>query len=745
MKRSLLILFAFIALTINVFSQSNIADARTYAVGATVTVTGVVTNGQELGVIRYIQDETAGIGIYDPDYFINDSIPFPQRGDLITVTGKVEEYNQLLEIGALTAYSLTSSGNTLPVPQLITIGDFGEDLEGELIRINEVQFVNAGGTFSGNSNYNVTANDETGQVRVNTASNLVGQLIPTSTVDLVGVMSQFHYSNPNAGYQFLLRNADDIILGEQIAMASSLEVMGLSTQGFSLYWKTNLSGTSQMFYGNTPAFELGVLTGPGPADTTHTVTLTGAAPSTLFYIKAFSVKGSDTAFSGVRAVVTTSVSTGDIKVYFTSTVDNSVSTGTNAVQIDNAVDDTVISYINRAKQTLDIAIYNFGIDGISNIASAVNSAYARGVQIRIVVDGSTANQGIESLNSNIRKIASPTSVEWGIMHNKFVVIDAYSSDPDDPIVWTGSCNWTSGNVNTDANNVVIIQDKSLAIAYTLEFNEMWGTSGPDPNLSNSRFGFNKIDDTPHEFIIDGKSVYCYFSPSDGVNQQIIETIQTANLDIEVNTMLITRSDIGYALRDEKYAEIDTRVIVNKKADCSETVASTLIDALGSNFKEYGESGLLHNKVMIVDQSDVNSDPIVLTGSHNWSASANDKNDENTLIIHDATIANLFYQEFMARWALGVPLAVNEIDLPATSLVYPNPSAGQFTVRLNEMYHGPVTLNIYNHTGWLVYHAGEKVVPGTEIKLNLNDLGAGIYFLEITGNHLRCSKKLVVIN
>jgi len=405
----------------------------------------------------------------------------------------------------------------------------------------------------------------------------------------------------------------------------------------------------------------------------------------------------------------------------------------------------LVNDINRAKQTLDIAIYNFGIDGISNIASAVNSAYSRGVIIRVIVDGSTANQGIESLNPAIRKIASPTAVEFGIMHNKFMVIDAYSNDPNDPIVWTGSTNWTSGNINTDGNNALFIQDKSLAIAYTLEFNEMWGSAGPDPVPANSRFGFNKIDDTPHEFVIGGRPVFCYFSPSDGVNQQIIETIQTANNDIEVNTMLITRSDIGYALSDEKSAGIDTKVIVNKKADCSETVAGTLIDALGANFKEFGESGLLHSKVMIVDQSNANSDPQVLAGSHNWSASANDKNDENTLIIHDATIANLYYQEFMARWALGVPLAVGEIEEVKQALVYPNPSSGRFTVSLNETLQGSVNVNIFNHIGQLVYQSDEKVIPGKAIDLDLSNMDAGIYFLELSGNNRRCSEKLVVIH
>jgi hypothetical protein len=217
----------------------------------------------------------------------------------------------------------------------------------------------------------------------------------------------------------------------------------------------------------------------------------------------------------------------------------------NAIQIDNAVDDTVISYINRAMETIDIAIYNFGVDGISNIAGALNNAYSRGIQIRVIANGSSANQGIENLNAGIKKLGSPSGADDGIMHNKFMIIDAYSNDPNKPILWSGSCNWTSSNVNNDANNILFIQDQSLAIAYTLEFNEMWGSTLPDPNQTNAKFGAAKTDNTPHDFIIGGIPISCYFSPSDGVNGKIIETIQTANTDIEVNTMLITRSEIGY--------------------------------------------------------------------------------------------------------------------------------------------------------------------------------------------------------
>jgi phosphatidylserine/phosphatidylglycerophosphate/cardiolipin synthase-like enzyme len=48
---------------------------------------------------------------------------------------------------------------------------------------------------------------------------------------------------------------------------------------------------------------------------------------------------------------------------------------------------------------------------------------------------------------------------------------------------------------------------------------------------------------------------------------------------------------------------------------------------------------MHHKVIIID------DEILITGSYNFSNSAENKNDENTLIIHDKTIAGLYLEEF----------------------------------------------------------------------------------------------------
>ena len=62
------------------------------AINSVVTVKGIVTNGSELGVIRYMQDNTAGIA----SYFTSAQAASVNRGDSITVTGTMVSYNQLI-------------------------------------------------------------------------------------------------------------------------------------------------------------------------------------------------------------------------------------------------------------------------------------------------------------------------------------------------------------------------------------------------------------------------------------------------------------------------------------------------------------------------------------------------------------------------------------------------------------------------------------------------------------------------
>jgi len=662
MKKIALSVFLVFCLGIRVFSQNNIAEARAMGVGATVTVKGVVTNGSELGSsIRYLQDATAGIAGYS---FSLNSV---ERGDSVSITGVLKSYNQLLEIDPVNSFTVIAP-KPVPAPKVITPSQLKEPYEAQLVKIFDVMFANAGGVFAGNTNYNVTAGGQTCQVRVNNASNLVGQIIPADEVTIVGICSQFHYTDPNGGYQLLLRDRNDIIAASSIVFTTPITVSGITTASFTLSWNTNIAGTTELYYGRTPSLELGHLSAPGTG-TSHSIGITGLNPSDLIYVHAFSVSGSDTGWSGLKPYVTQSVSTGTIKTYFTRPVDTTVATGAKAIQLYRTADDTCIAYINRAKYSIDVAIYNFNVEGLSNIAGALNAAHDRGVIVRVVTDGKTNNSAIPELRPAIGKIARPAS-DIGIMHNKFMVIDGNSTNPNDPVVWTGSMNWTDQNVNTDDNNILFIQDASLARVYQLEFNEMFGSSEAQPNSANAKFGGAKSDNTPHELIIGGKRVEVFFSPSDGVNQQIINHINTAGNDIKIGTMLITRRIISDAIIARASAGVDSRVIISSRSTSDANVVADLGNALGNKFKEYHEQGMLHSKAMIIDALDPQSDPFVWTGSHNWSDAANTSNDENSIVIYDAQVANLFYQNFKKRYDLAIPISERPIlDLGPDTTVF----------------------------------------------------------------------------
>jgi len=626
------------------YSQNDIAAARAQGVGKTVTVTGTAVNGSELENIRYIQDETGGLAVFSKSQLSN-----VKRGDKITVTGTLKNYFQLLEMDPVASLQIVSSGNPV-IAQTVTPSQVNEDLEGKLLKIENAVFDNAGATFVANTNYNFSANGETGAIRISgNTHQLVGKIIPAGVVTLYAICSQYSNSSPTTGYQLLPRDANDIISSSSIFLTSNISVSNITKNSFSLSWKTNVNGTTEAFYGLTENLELGKITGTGNV-TQHSLTFNNLQPADLVYVKVFSVSGNDTMPSVIKIFATQSNSTGNIIVHFTSDVDHSVSTGEKAIVTKKTADDTLVAYISRAKHSLDFCMYNFDFNLFSNVRNALNAAFDRGVKIRFISDGSASNIGIENLRTGIPRITSPDDANHKIMHNKIVIIDAYSQNPNDPIVWTGSTNLTEANVNEDANNVVIVQDQSLAKAYTLEFNEMWGSNTLIPDLVKSRFGKYKTDNTPHEFIIGGNRVELYFSPTEGVNSKIVDAIKSANTDLSIETMLITRTEIAYAITDKAKEGVKTNVIVDYKNQTTDAIIKIFEDNLKSHFtQDYVSAGIIHSKYLIVDQSNPISDPLILTGSHNWSLSANTDNDENTLIIHNASVANQFYQEFVKRF------------------------------------------------------------------------------------------------
>lgn len=740
MKQKILILVMLFASSYG-FSQANISAARAMGVGATVTVKGIVTNGDELGVIRYLQDATGGVAAYSSTFAAAAT-----RGDSVTVTGVLKNYNQLLEIDPVSSFNVINSNNTLPTPEVTVPDSLNESREAELVQINDVNFTtNPGGLFSSNTSYNFVANGQTSSIYVRSGHPLIGTVIPSGLATIVGIVSQFDYANPNAGYQILCRDTNDIILSNNIAMTSPLTESNITQTGITFNWTTSLAGTTELMYGNTPS--LGSTTSTTGTSTTHTISLSGLSASELIYVKAFSVDGTDTAFALTKTFITQSASTGNIISYFNTPTDHSVSSGTDAITLTNAIDDTLIAYINRAKSTIDFTMYNFNEAGISSVSTALNNANARGVTVRMIFDGSAGNSGIQNVDAAVKKIASPTGSSYGIMHNKFIIIDAYDTDPNVPLVWTGSTNLTDGQINTDPNSVVIIQDKSLAISYTIEFNEMFGSETATPSLTEAKFGPDKTDNTPHNFIIGGKNISCYFSPSDGTNDRILQTIGEADDNINIATMLITRSDIAYALQDAVNNNgVALKVLGNAEGDFSTTVWNILKALIGNDLvDDQIGAGIMHHKLMIVDEG-TNSNPTLLMGSHNWSNAANNVNDENTLIFYDnAELTNIYYQFFKYRFEQNY-VGIAETGFANSISLYPNPSNGQFTIEMNIENANDYLINIFDLSGKMVMTEKQSANAGSNnLTINASQLAKGTYILQMINNEGRRFVNTLIIN
>ena len=106
--KKVLFIVASILFAAGLNAQTDVADARTFGIGQTITVTGVVTNGDELGQIRYMQDNTAGIAGY------GGPVTGAVRGDSVTITGPLIEFSGLLEVS--TVASMVNHGQAVVQP-----------------------------------------------------------------------------------------------------------------------------------------------------------------------------------------------------------------------------------------------------------------------------------------------------------------------------------------------------------------------------------------------------------------------------------------------------------------------------------------------------------------------------------------------------------------------------------------------------------------------------------------------------
>lgn len=235
-------------------------------------------------------------------------------------------------------------------------------------------------------------------------------------------------------------------------------------------------------------------------------------------------------------------------------------------------------------------------------------------------------------------------------HNKFAVID-------EKILWTGSYNITVNGRENNNNNAVWISDEDLAKTYLMEFNQIWGTKSVETEREPS-FGNKKKElvSSPKKQIsnISNLRIESFFSPVDhsrALRAALMNAIASADYSIYFAAFVFTDKELMDAIAAKAKEGVEVYGVFNKLGSGSaSSVYNTVLSLEVKNVNVYlhdeidDHATTLNHKFMIVDP-DTNSDPLVVTGSSNWTNAAWKENDENTIIIYNDAIAKAFQKEF----------------------------------------------------------------------------------------------------
>ena len=113
-------------------------------------------------------------------------------------------------------------------------------------------------------------------------------------------------------------------------------------------------------------------------------------------------------------------------------------------------------------------------------------------------------------------------------------------------------------------------------------------------------------------------------------------------------------------------------------------------------------------------------------------------------MHDSRIANLYYQEFMARYLAGKPQEIKDKKpiLPNVK-VYPNPSDDIFYIEWPDDYHLSVTVSLIDMKGSKVYSKRINGLHLKKISVDPGNLESGIYLIEVKGTGKRFLGRVLI--
>ncbi len=303
----------------------------------------------------------------------------------------------------------------------------------------------------------------------------------------------------------------------------------------------------------------------------------------------------------------------------------------------------MIETIRDARASIDFAVMGFARD---EVVQELVAAHDRGVKVRMVGDaGHLNNSGYAAFRE--RHIPMVSGNFNHIMHNKFMIVDSR-------FIFGGTANWTDTDLRHNSNNFFLLDSPAVAADFLQEFEQMFA----------GVFGHNKIEiDNGRFYQLGDTLVEVWFAPNEDVMGRILELVDAAEESVRFTIFAFTKDQVGSAFirKQAEFAAKDAADGVPADASVFErrTVAGMIDQSqlhsngqyhevyrlLGAgiplrmdandNSQQPGDyqagGGRLHSKTMLIDADGDN--PVVITGSFNWSSSAAASNDEFLLIFH----------------------------------------------------------------------------------------------------------------
>jgi phosphatidylserine/phosphatidylglycerophosphate/cardiolipin synthase-like enzyme len=315
------------------------------------------------------------------------------------------------------------------------------------------------------------------------------------------------------------------------------------------------------------------------------------------------------------------------------------------------LEDVIVSFIEGARESLDIAVQE--IDSMP-IAQAIIDARWRGVSVRAIVEqdyledkdlpkvktapGESEEEAraraqwsrdppveldvnryiLAALLRNHVHVTADYNPE--IFHQKFVVRDYRTGALPNSALLTGSANFTHTDTHMNYNHVVVFNDALICRSYQTEFQQI--TSGS--------FGRNGHGNVPSTYNLSGVPVKVLFAPDHTPELEIIKQMLkcTNRLDFAIFTFAGS-SGIDDAMVMLRRADRELRGALDPAQGRQWWAATKWLH--DEDIKVFFPKRIpgfrkLHHKLMVID------DAIAIAGSFNYTAPANEYNDENIFVM-----------------------------------------------------------------------------------------------------------------